>query len=146
MQNSNNPTLCGLPPSRKVDEYGNINLSDEKMRLEKFGILLDSDENLQGVIVAYGGSVGRVGEAIERADRAKGYLVNKQVFYNSRINTVDCGYLEVPVTELWITPVGAAPPVCTPMLNRTDAQFKGRPRRRSLSHPASNKPSQRRRR
>lgn len=141
-----NQTLEELQPSRRVDEYGDISSSDESARLGKFAAILNSDEDLQGVIVAYGGRTALANEALERADRAKRHLVDKQVFYNSRINTVDCGYREKPATELWVSPVGASPPICSPTVNPNEVQIKGRDGQRSSSRPVRRNRSSRNKR
>ena len=67
-----NQTPCGLQPSRKVDEYGAVSLTEEKARLDKFyGVMNSETEDTKGFIVGYGGRGGRAGDALARADRAK---------------------------------------------------------------------------
>ena len=129
---------CGLPvQSRKVDEYGVLPAEVEKSRLEKFAAALDAEtKDTKGFIIAYAGRSGRPGEALKRADSAKEILIDKSTFINDRLNTLDCGRREAPSTELWLTPVGASPPICSPTLDPTPAPAKGgavrgRPRRRS---------------
>jgi len=113
---------CGLPPSRKVDEYGPITREEEKARLEKLLKALASEKDGHSFIVTYGGRLSSWNEAQDRADWAKRYLVEKHMFFagaegtNSHINTLTCGYREFPSTEFWITPVGAAPPRCSPTI------------------------------
>lgn len=138
VQAPNSQTHLNLQPSRRVSEYGNVSHDDERSRLEKFAAMLDGDENLQGVIVGYGGRRGRATEALERADRAKRLLIEKQVFYNARINTVDCGYRENQATELWVSPVGASPPICSPTVNPIEVPVKDRIKNPSRS-ASSNK-------
>jgi outer membrane protein OmpA-like peptidoglycan-associated protein len=125
---------CGLQPSRKIDAYANISTVEEQARLDKFASLLDGEaEDVKGFIVGYAGRSGRTGQAQALADRAKAYLVEKSVFYNSRLNTVDCGYREEQATELWISAIGGAPPFCSPTVKPGDAQIKGLGRQRSPS-------------
>ena len=108
---------CDLPPSRKIDEYGAVSDGGEKARLDKLAALLQGEqEDVKGFIVAYAGRAARAGEALRRADAAKNYLTDKNVFYNSRLNTLDCGRREHTTVELWITPVASAPPVCSPTI------------------------------
>src|SRR5262249_8998161 len=57
----------------KFDEYGNIRFNDEKARLDNFAIQLQNDPSSQGEIIGYGACGA---EGIERANRAKDYLVN----------------------------------------------------------------------
>jgi hypothetical protein len=129
---------CGLPvQSRKVDEYGNIPAAEEESRLDKLAAALKAEhEDTVAFIVAYAGRGGRAGDAFKRADRAKQVLVEKSVFFNSRLNTLDCGRREVASTEFWLTPAGASPPRCSPTLDPPPAPAKGAvrrppPRRRS---------------
>lgn len=123
-----------LIPSRKFDEYGVVSDADEKSRLERLAAALKAkDEDVNAFIIGYAGRSGRAGEGLTRADRAKQILTDESVFYNTRLNTLDCGRRETPSTELWITPVGAAPPRCSPTLDPTPAPAKGatgRPTRR----------------
>ncbi|HVG17973.1 MAG TPA: hypothetical protein VNI02_02905 [Blastocatellia bacterium] len=140
LSNSQDQPPCGLQPSRKIDAYGNTSLGEERARLDKFAVLLkDEPEGVKGFIVGYAGRSARAGEAQSRADRAKEYLVEKNAFYNPRLNTVDCGYREEQATELWITAVGGAPPLCSPSIKPSDAQINGRRRQRSSSRRVSNK-------
>ena len=120
---------CGLPThSRKLDEYGELAAEEEKSRLLKLAAALDSEpEDTKAFIIGYAGRDSRAGGGLARADRAKGTLTDKSVFYNTRINTLDCGRRETPSTELWLTPVGASPPPCSPTLDPAPAPV--RPRR-----------------
>ena len=129
---------CGaLTPSRKLDEYGVLPADEEKARLERLVAALKAEpENTKAFIIGYAGRAGRAGEGLARADRAKQVLTDESVFYNTRINALDCGRREAPSTELWLTPAGASPPPCSPTLDPTPAPAKGgtaprRPRRRS---------------
>lgn len=126
-----------LTPSRKFDEYGELSAEGETARLEKLAAALKAEpEDTKAFIIGYAGRGGRAGEGLTRADRAKEVLTEKSVFYNTRLNTLDCGRREAPATEIWITPAGASPPRCSPTLDPTPAPAKGgavqrRPRRRS---------------
>jgi hypothetical protein len=142
LSDSQDQSPCGLQPSRKVDAYGNISPVDEQARLDKFVSLLGGEpEDARGFIVAYGGRKARIGEALARADRAKSYLTEKNVFSNILLNILDCGYREEQATELWISPVGAAPPLCSPTIKPAEVQIIGRGKRRPPSRRVSNKSS-----
>ncbi len=118
-----------LPQSRKLDEYGDVSAAEEKSRLIKLAAALDAaPEDAKAFIVGYAGRDARAGGGLARADRAKETLTDKSVFYNTRTNTLDCGRRETPSTELWLTPVGASPPPCSPTLDSAPAPV--RPRRR----------------
>lgn len=125
---------CGLLiQSRKLDGYGDLSAEEEWSRLEKLAAALEEERgDTKAFIIGYAGRAGRAGDAIKRADRAKETLVEKSAFYNTRINTLDCGRRESPATELWLTPAGASPPRCSPTLDPLPAPAKdGRARRRS---------------
>ncbi|HLL76575.1 MAG TPA: hypothetical protein VK421_15080 [Pyrinomonadaceae bacterium] len=110
---------CDLPPSRRIDEYSATG-EEEKARLDKFvAVLKGEPEDVKGFVVAYAGRAAPPGEALRRADAAKQLLIDKGPSYNSynsRLNTIDCGRREQTAVELWLTPVGAAPPVCAPTI------------------------------
>lgn len=130
------PDCSLLTPSRKFDEYGVVSDAEEKSRLERLAAALDAeDEDTKVFVFGYAGRSGRAGEGLTRADRAKQALVEKSTFYNTRLNTLDCGRRETASTELWLTPAGASPPRCSPTLDPTPAPSKGAarrpPRRRS---------------
>lgn len=108
---------------RKFDEYGNIAFNDEKARLDNYAIELQNNPGAQGVIIAYGGRVGRTGEAQARADRAKDYLVNTRGIDAGRIQTIDGGFREDLTVELWIVPTGAPPPTATPTVDASEVQM-----------------------
>ncbi|HVQ40241.1 MAG TPA: hypothetical protein VMS31_22055 [Pyrinomonadaceae bacterium] len=84
---------------------------------------LAAEKDAHAFIVTYGGRSSPKAEAPQRADRAKRYLVDKHTFYgdaegtNAHINTLTCGYREAAWTEIWITPVVAAPPRCLPTIS-----------------------------
>jgi hypothetical protein len=95
------------PPARKFDEYGNIRFNDEKARLDNYAIQLQNEPGSQGTIIVYGSCVG---EAQQRGDRAKDYLVNTRGIEAGRITVVDGGCRANLTVELWIVPQGAAAP------------------------------------
>jgi hypothetical protein len=92
------------PPPRKFDEYGNIRFNDEKARLDNYAIQLQNEPGAQGYIYGYG-SCGS--EGLERANRAKDYLVNTRGIDASRLVVVDGGCKPELKIELWIVPQGA---------------------------------------
>ncbi|MCA1635019.1 MAG: hypothetical protein LC802_15350 [Acidobacteria bacterium] len=116
--------------SRKYDEYGNIRFNDEKARLDNYAIELQNNPGAQGYIIAYGGRVGRAGEAQRRADRARDYLVNQRGISADRIVTVDGGYREELTVQLWIVPQGATPPTAEPSVDPSEVRTTRAPARR----------------
>jgi len=95
------------PPARKFDEYGNIRFNDEKARLDNYAIQLQNEPGSTGTIIVYGSCAG---EAQQRGDRAKDYLVNTRGIEAGRITVVDGGCKSDLNVQLWIVPAGAAAP------------------------------------
>lgn len=95
------------PPARKFDEYGNIRFNDEKARLDNYAIQLQNEPGSQGTIIVFGSCAG---EAQQRGDRAKDYLVNTRGIEAGRITVVDGGCRADLIVQLWVVPQGAAAP------------------------------------
>jgi hypothetical protein len=98
------------PPPRppvKFDEYGNIRFNDEKARLDNYAIQLQNDPGSSGVIIVYGSCEG---EAQQRGDRAKDYLVNTRGIEAGRITVIDGGCRTDLTVQLWVVPQGSTPP------------------------------------
>ena len=94
-------------PPRKFDEYGNIRFNDEKARLDNYAIQLQNEPGSTGTIIVYGSCAG---EAQQRGDRAKDYLVNTRGIEAGRITVVDAGCRSDLNVQLWIVPQGSTPP------------------------------------
>jgi hypothetical protein len=107
----------------RFDWYGGIAWEHEKQRLDNFVIALMEDKGRQGYIVAYAGQIARVGEAKERADRAKNYLVNVRRFPPGQLKAIDGGYREESTLELYVVPAGACPPIVRPTVDPRDVQI-----------------------
>ena len=95
-----------VPPT-KFDEYGNIRFNDEKARLDNYAIQLQNAPGSTGTIIVYGSCAG---EAQQRGDRAKDYLVNTRGIEAGRITVVDGGCRTDLTVQLWIVPQGSTPP------------------------------------
>ena len=102
-------TQIKTPPaeSRKFDEYGNIRFNDEKARLDNYAIQLQNEPGSTGTILVYGSCAG---EAQQRGDRAKDYLVNTRGIEAGRITVVDGGCRADLTVQLWVVPQGATAP------------------------------------
>ena len=98
-------------PPRKFDEYGNIRFNDEKARLDNYAIQLQNEPGSTATIIVYGSCAG---EAQQRADRAKDYLVNTRGIEAGRITVVDGGCREDLTVQLWIVPQGSTAPTPDP--------------------------------
>jgi hypothetical protein len=92
---------------RKFDEYGNIRFNDEKARLDNYAIQLQNAPTDRATIIGYGSCAG---EGLNRANRAKDYLVNTRGIDAGRIDTVDGGCQAELKVELWLVPAGATAP------------------------------------
>jgi hypothetical protein len=102
-------TSIKVPPKQpvKFDEYGNIRFNDEKARLDNYAIQLQNDPTSSATIIVYGSCEG---EAQQRGDRAKDYLVNTRGIEAGRITVVDGGCSSELKVQLWIVPSGATAP------------------------------------
>jgi len=96
-----------IAPPRKFDEYGNIRFNDEKARLDNYAIQLQNEPGSTATIIVYGSCAG---EAQQRGDRAKDYLVNTRGIEAGRITVVDGGCRAELKVQLWIVPQGATAP------------------------------------
>jgi hypothetical protein len=94
-------------PPQKFDEYGNIKFNDEKARLDNYAIQLQNAPGSTAMIIVYGSCAG---EAQQRGDRAKDYLVNTRGIEAGRITVVDGGCRSDLTVQLWIVPQGSTAP------------------------------------
>jgi hypothetical protein len=101
----------GAQPAVKFDEYGNIRFNDEKARLDNYAIQLQNQPGSTGTIIVYGSCAG---EAQQRGDRAKDYLVNTRGIEAGRITVIDGGCRADLTVQLWIVPQGSTPPAADP--------------------------------
>jgi hypothetical protein len=85
----------------------NPNVNDERQRLDMFTIELQNDPGTRAAIIGYGTCRD---EAIARATRAKNYLVAVRGIDPDRIQQIDGGCRERPMTQLWVVPSGASTP------------------------------------
>ncbi len=99
---ANQKTVAGDPHAiRKFDEYGDLTINKERERLNDFALMLKGEPKTQGYIIAYAGRRARVAEAgIDRA----------------RVVTVDGGYREQLMIELFLGAKDGAEPVPSPTL------------------------------
>ncbi|HEV8140149.1 MAG TPA: hypothetical protein VGP81_10295 [Pyrinomonadaceae bacterium] len=95
--------------ARKFDEFGDIQSSDLKARLDNFAVQLSNEPTTKGFIVTYRSRRDLPGLSNSLAIRSKEYLVNARGFAADRIATVDGGEADCLAQELWIVPPGTAP-------------------------------------
>ena len=108
--------ICNLQPQpRKLDEYGDIQVGDEKARLGNFAVELQNDPTALAHLICYGGRRGGALAARRRCRRAANYLGSGFLgIDDSRIAIVEGGRRESLAVELWLVPSGARPPTPTP--------------------------------
>ncbi len=118
------PVVNGDPHSIiKFDEYGDIAVKEGQERLDNFASQLQSQPNMQGYIIAYGGRRAHVGEAQAQADHAKSYLVKRSGIESGRIVTVNGGYREQLTVELFVGVKGGAVPIASPTVCPSEVQI-----------------------
>ena len=115
--------VMGIIIEDRIDEYGDIKFDDEKARLDNFAIELQNDPTAQGYIIAYGGRVGRRGEAMKRAGRAKGYLTDVRGISPQQVLTIDGGYQGDLRLVIKLRGRGAPPPEPSPTVDPKDVRF-----------------------
>ena len=110
---------------RKIDEYGSILWSDEKARLDNVAIQLQHEPADFGIyLVAYGGRRACIGESQVRLLRAKNYLVGKRGIPSSRVVTIDGGYREEQMGEIWVLPRGFGEPYSSPTVDKSEVKLR----------------------
>jgi hypothetical protein len=119
-----------IPPV--FDSYGNLPLEAEKIRLDNFVIALMEQKGRAGYIIGYGGKGARVREGIERAQRARNYLIKVRNFPPGQLKAINGGYSEKPSVELYVVPPGSCPLTTTPIIDPRDVQIlKGGKRKKN---------------
>ena len=106
------------------DTYGGISWELEKLHLDNFAIQLQHDSDSIGYIIVYAGRRACVGEAKDRALRAKKYVVETRGIQASRIKSIDGGYREDLTVILQPTPRGAPELTVSPTLKPSEVQNK----------------------
>ncbi len=97
--------------SKKFDEYYDIARNDEKARLDNYAIELQSEPGRQGYIIVYPARKAKSNQAQQRAERISDYLINSRGIDPSRFTVKVGAARDGWLTELWVVPQGAAPPV-----------------------------------
>lgn len=119
------PIACGRP----FDRYGNLGFEDETARLDNFAIQLTEDPLATGVILMSAGLETYEGEARERLERARSYLVGVRDIDPNRLVTLDCGFSQELTTKIYIAPLGAVFPACINEVPLGEVRFtKPRPK------------------
>jgi hypothetical protein len=110
---------------RKFDEYSSILWSDEKARLDNVAIQLQREPtDFVIYLVAYGGRRACVGEAQARSLRAKNYLIGKRGIPSNRVVSIDGGYREEQMVEIWVLPRGFGKPYPAPTVDKNEVKLR----------------------
>ncbi|HKG15236.1 MAG TPA: hypothetical protein VKB12_18070 [Pyrinomonadaceae bacterium] len=107
----------------RIDEYGDIRFEDEMARLDNFAIELQNWPQGVGYIIAYGGRVGRRGEALKRAGRAKRYMTTVRGIPSEQVVIIDGGYHEDLTLVLKLRGRDLPPPTASPTVDPKDVRF-----------------------
>lgn len=109
--------LCGHPARSqadaskavKFDEFGDIQISDLKARLDNFAIELQNRPDVRGFIMIYRSRRDLPGLNSRTANRMREYMTFTRGVSADRIVTIDGGEAACFSQELWIVPQGTAP-------------------------------------
>lgn len=104
------PPDAGGTNVRRLYDYGDLALEAEKTHLASLAKELKNQPDAQAYIIVYGGRCGAGSQAVERAERAKDWLINRHGIDASRIVAIDGGFRETLRTELFIGPIDATWP------------------------------------
>lgn len=113
-------TIDVAAPAAKLDEYESLAETEENDRLNAFMAAITEKE--QAYIFVYAGRTSPRGYASTDLRRIRAYLL-KAGMPPSRLVTIDGGFREGAVHELWIVPVGAEAPRSTPTLHARDIVY-----------------------
>lgn len=105
------------------DSYRNLSWNDEKVHLDNFAIALEHDPSLIGYIIVYAGRRACVGEARDRALRAKKYMEKTRGIQEARLKWIDGGYREELTVILQPIPRGAPELTASATLKPSDVQI-----------------------
>jgi hypothetical protein len=94
----------------------------EKLFLDNFFATLIK-RKATAYLIAYAGKRARPGEARQRAERAKQYLVQVRRFPADHITLVDGGYREKRDLELYVVSEGVCLPNPTPSVDPRDVEI-----------------------
>lgn len=124
--NARRPSGSAGKPPRKIDEFGNINCEDELARLDSFANELQNDPASVGYVIIYGGRKGKRNEAKARLARMSYYLRESRRLDPGRFISVDGGFRETLMGEIWIAKPEESTPEATPTVDKKDVRFKGK--------------------
>jgi hypothetical protein len=95
--------------AQKVDEFGDILITDITARLDFFAVQLQNAPLSKGFIMVYRSRRDLPGLSYRYAHRMAAYLVSSRGLEKERVIAVDGGEADCLRQELWIVPLGTAP-------------------------------------
>lgn len=117
----------GRTVSEKIDEFvGRLGHCDLTARLDNFAIMLQNEPGSKGYLVGYDSANRRAGYVDSRLRMARYYMTQERGIDASRVTFVNGGSTdrEDILTELWIAPAWAGPPV--PVPEPSGVEFAGK--------------------
>lgn len=122
--------IRGLPKGRPraaydqvFDSYGYVGADEEHQHLDNFAQALLRDANTEGYVFGYAGERAYKDEGRLRAERAKGYVVEKYGVKAERIWAVDAGHKKHHAAELYVLPLGGPVPSPFPDIRPSSVQL-----------------------
>ena len=106
-------------------------------RLDNFAIALQHDPKLIGYIIVYAGQRACVGEAEDRARRAKKYVVETRGIQESRVKWINGGYREELAVILQPVPPGAPELTASPTIKPSEVQIMKNCKPKTSKHKKS---------
>ncbi|MDQ3686196.1 MAG: hypothetical protein M3430_11440 [Acidobacteriota bacterium] len=118
-----------LGAATKFDEYGKVGHCDLTARLDNLAVQLQNEPGKKAYIVGFDAPEKGRGTADWQIKKARFYLTRQRGIDPARVMVVDGGNSDVKggLTELWIVPEGANPPVKLPEVGKYAAkEFSGK--------------------
>ncbi len=103
------PNSLNQSQAVRVDEFGDVQSSDAKARLDFFVTELQKSPNAKAFVIVYRSIRDMPGLSYVFAWILRNYLVSMRGIPRDRVVTVDGGASDCLVQELWIVPPGSAP-------------------------------------
>lgn len=97
--------------ARKIDEFGDIQLSEKKARLDNFVIQLQQEPTAKGFVIVYRSRRDQPGFSVRLLDQMRRYLLYNRGLTSDQIVTIDGGPAVNLVQEFWIVPPGTTPEI-----------------------------------
>jgi hypothetical protein len=97
--------------AKRIDQFGDIQVSDFLARLDNFAIELQNAPGARGYVVAYIVPNDFPGWPLRRANWARGYLIRGRGLEEGRVEVFNGGYRDAVGYEFWMVEPGAKLPV-----------------------------------